>query len=108
MPYMKSITKEIRKYIITIPVSGSKKVRILGINVITITVKNITKSFLKVLLGYLISKYENTLVFVNINANFMNSLGWKDPIPGIVNQHLEPFISVPKIKSKKSSMLPTI
>lgn len=105
MPKAKSIIKDIKKYIITIPVSGSKKVSKLGTRVISIIIKNNLTSSLKVLLGYFLSNQLNIFVLVNINTSLANSLGWKEPTPGIVNQHLDPFTSVPNIKSKKSRIL---
>jgi hypothetical protein len=55
-PKIKSITKEMIKYIITIPVSGSRKVRTLGIRVITMVTIKIITSFKTVLLGYFLLK----------------------------------------------------
>ena len=68
IPNAKSITVDIKKYIITIPVSGSRNVKILGKAVISITDKKIFKSVLKVkLLLYFCSKYLKTFTLVIIS-----------------------------------------
>ena len=45
---------------------------------------------------------------VNIKNIFMNSLGWKLPIPGIVNQHLLLLIGVPKKSNNSNKIHPRL
>lgn len=104
IPKANSIIRDIRKYIITIPVSGSKNVNNAGIMVIIIIIKKSFMSSFKSLLGCFLSNQVNILTLVSIKIILVNSLGWNEPIPGIINQHFEPFTSVPKIRSKKSKM----
>ena len=77
----------------------------LGINVINIMVKKMIKSFLRFLLGYFFLKISSVFAFIKIKINLANSLGWKDPIPGRMNQHFEPFTSFPKNNSNSNKAL---
>lgn len=43
-------------------------------------------------------------MLIRINIILANSLGWNEPNLGIVNQHFDPFTSVPKMRSKKSKI----
>ena len=80
----------------TAPVSGSKKVRIVGgKNINIIIVNSFTSSFIVIFLGNLIVHLLVTLLRVMISTIFINSLGCSDPIPGIINQHLLPLIGCP-------------
>ena len=77
--------KNIIKYMITLPVSGSRNVNIDGIKVII----NASKITLLSLLFNIFDKYI-------INTTFMNSDGWNAPNLGILNHAFEPFIDSPK------------
>ena len=88
------------KYIKIAPVSGSKKVRTLGINKIPNIFKINTISRCKVIF-FLRLKSPKRRLYTNINDIFINSLGWKLN-PKMLYQHLLPLIDGAK-KSKPNN-----
>ena len=79
------------------PVSGSKKTKILGINVKTINLSKIMTSSLKDLIRVFLIIWEKR----QAKESFESSLGWKER-PKILNQHLAPLVESPINKTKMS------
>ena len=98
IPYTNSIIKADMKYIITLPVSGSKNVSIDGIRTIINTFNiNLNSSF-----SVLVFVLSRIYAMYKTIPTLANSLGWILPIMGMLNHALAPFIGVPKINTNNS------
>ena len=90
----------------TAPVSGSIKVRTDGIN----TINNIFKmnNNSSVILGLLYLSLKSVIILdiMIIKKIFINSLGWRVPIKGILNQHLALLTVLPKNNTRTSEITP--
>lgn len=81
------------------PVSGSKKTKIDGINVIINNLRISKNSFLidRIFVSFVrLTRYKTSV-------NLTISLGWKVN-PKILNQHLAPFVFFPKNKTSTNKM----
>ena len=92
----------------TAPVSGSIKVRTDGIN----TINNIFKmnNNSSVILGLLYLSLKSVIILdiMIIKKIFINSLGWRVPIKGILNQQVALLIFIPKNNTNTSEITPII
>ena len=91
---------------ITHPVSGWRKVKIDGISTTISVFKININSSVMVVAVYFVLKEWIMEASINIRKIFINSLGWKLPIPGMTNQHLLLLISGANRSRERSKIFP--